>query len=196
MSDLELVEAYRNGNQEAFNTLYRKYKKLILSVIREFTKELQTAKDYHQDIWILIHTKLSKFKDGNFSMWIYTIAKNYCIDRDRRSKSSRTIKEDPINNFSYLDYENESNDNIEDELTVMSEGFKFLTELQKKVLVLRMHGLKHGDIANRLNIPVNTALVNSRYLTIKLRKHFADLGYAFDDSLPIKLNNHYEKSKK
>jgi RNA polymerase sigma-70 factor (ECF subfamily) len=195
MSDLELVEAYRNGNQEAFNILYKKYKKLILSIIREFTKEVQIAKDYHQDVWMLIHTKFSKFKDGNFSMWIYTIAKNYCIDRDRRSKSSRAIKQDSVNDFSYFDYQVENTD-IEDELTVMSDGFKLLTELQKKVLVLRMHGLKHGDIANRLNIPVNTALANSRYLTIKLRKHFADLGYAFDDSLPIKINNHYEKSKK
>jgi RNA polymerase sigma-70 factor (ECF subfamily) len=195
MSDLELVEAYKKGDQEAFNILYKKYKKLVISIIREFTEDLQTAKDYHQEIWILVHTKLDKFKDGKFLSWLYTIAKNYCVDRDRRMKSSRTIKQDSIDDFSYLDYENESNDDIEEDLTVMSEGFKFLTDLQKKVLVLRMQGLKHDDIAHRLNIPVNTALANSRYLTIKLRKHFADLGYTFGDKLPIKINNH-EKSKK
>jgi RNA polymerase sigma-70 factor (ECF subfamily) len=189
ISDLELIQAYKKGNQQAFEILYKKYKKLVLSVIRESTKEVQIAKDYNQEIWINVVTKIDKFIDGSFSSWLRTISKNYCIDRHRRATSSRAIKEYLTDDFAYLsdEYQTEDDD-IEEELTIMSGGFEFLTELQKKILVLRMNGLIFIDIASKLNLPLNTVLSNSRYLTIKLRKHFFDLGYIFNNDLPLIIN--------
>jgi RNA polymerase sigma factor (sigma-70 family) len=195
-SDLELIQAYKKGNQQAFELLYKRYKKMVLSVIRESTKDVQTAKDYNQEIWINVATKIDKFIDGSFSSWLYIVAKNYCIDRHRRTISCRAIEEDLIDDFSYLsdEYQTE-NDDIEKELTIMSDGFEFLTELQKKILVLRMNGIIFIDIASKLNLPLSTVLSNNRYLTIKLRRHFVNLGYTFDNKLPMKIKN-YEKSKK
>ena len=196
MYDLELIEAYKKGDQKAFTTLYKKYKKVVLSIIRESNKDLQTAKDYNQEIWINVATKIDKFIDGSFSSWLRTVAKNYCIDRHRKATSSRAIEEDLTDDFLYLsdEYQTED-DNIEEDLTIMSEGFQFLTELQKKILVLRMNGLIFIDIADKLNLPLNNVLSNSRYLTIKLRRHFINSGYTFNNDLPIKTKN-YEKSKK
>jgi len=187
-SDLELIEAYKKGNQQAFEILYKKYKKLVLSIIRESTKEVQIAKDYNQEIWINVATNIDKFIDGSFVSWLRTIAKNYCIDRHRRATGSRVIKEELTDDFSYLsdEYQTEDDD-IEKELTIMSDGFQFLTELQKKILVFRMNGLAFIDIASKLNLPLTNVLSNSRYLTIKLRRHFVSLGYSFNNNLPIKI---------
>ena len=189
-SDLELIEAYKKGNQQSFTTLYKRYKKTVLSIIRESTKEVQLAKDYNQEIWTLVATKIDKFIDGSFSAWLRTVAKNYCIDRHRRATGPRTIKEELTDDFLYLsdEYQTED-DNIEKELTIMSEGFQFLTELQKKILVLRMNGLAFIDIADKLNLPLTNVLSNSRYLTIKLRKHFVNSGYTFNKKLPIKIGS-------
>jgi len=195
-SDLELILAYKKGNQKAFEILYKKYKKIVLSIIREFTKEVQLAKDYNQEIWINVTTNIDKFVDGSFVSWLRTIAKNYCIDRHRRATSSRAIKEHLTDDFSYLNDEYQTeDDDIEKELTIMSEGFQFLTELQKKILVFRMNGLAFIDIASKLNLPLTNVLSNSRYLTIKLRRHFVNSGYTFNNKLPMKIKN-YEKSKK
>jgi len=197
-SDLELIEAYKKGNEQAFEILYKKYKKLVLSIIRESTKEVQIAKDYNQEIWINVTTNIDKFIDGSFVSWLRTVAKNYCIDRHRRATSSRTIKEELTDDFLYLsdEYQTEDDD-IEKELTIMSDGFKFLTELQKKILVFRMNGLAFIDIANKLNLPLTNVLSNSRYLTIKLRRHFVNSGYTFNEKLPIKTKKTQdEKSKK
>jgi RNA polymerase sigma-70 factor (ECF subfamily) len=197
-SDLELILAYKEGNQQAFELLYKKYKKTVLSIIRESTKEVQLAKDYNQEIWTLVATKIDKFIDGSFSAWLRTVAKNYCIDRHRRATGPRTIKEDLTDDFLYLsdEYQTE-NDSVEEDLTIMSEGFQFLTELQKKILVLRMNGLSFIDIASKLNVPLTNVLSNNRYLTIKLRRHFVNLGYTFNEKLPIKTKKTKdEKSKK
>jgi RNA polymerase sigma factor (sigma-70 family) len=186
-SDLELILAYKKGNEKAFDLLYKKYKKVVLSIIRESTKDVQTAKDYNQEIWINVATKIDKFIDGSFSSWLRTVAKNYCIDRHRRTTSSRAIEEELINDFAYLSDEYQTEDyNLEKELTIMSEGFQFLTELQKKILVLRMNGFIFIDIADKLNLPLTNVLSNSRYLTIKLRRHFVNSGYTFNNNLPIK----------
>lgn len=184
-SDLELILAYKKGDQQAFETLYKKYKKIVLSIIRESTKEVQTAKDYNQEIWINVATNIDKFIDGSFVSWLRTVAKNYCIDRYRRATGSRAIKEEFIDDFSCLNEEYQTEDDIEEELIIMSDGFKLLTDLQKKILVFRMKGFSFIDIASKLDVRLTTVLSNSRYLTIKLRKHFADLGYTFNNNLPL-----------
>jgi len=195
MSDLELIEAYRKGNDKAFTELHNRYRNIIISVIREFIRDNQTINDYSQDIWLLIVTKLDKFKDGSFVSWLYTIAKNYCIDKHRRMESSRQVREYSVDDFSYLDCQDETDGRYTSyNLDVMSDGFKDLIESQQKILVLRMQGLSMDEIANKLNLPFGTVTCSMRYITINLRKHFYKLGYHLSNTLDLKL--HHKNNKR
>lgn len=174
MTDTDLILAYKKGDERAFYLLYERYNKKILHIINQFTKENKIAEDYNQDIWILIILKIDKFKEGNFFMWVNTLAKNYCIDLARKNK--RLLRKN--NEFLYLNCQfNSDNDDTEDNLNIMRLGVDKLNDIQKKIIELRMQGHTYKSISKILNICLNTILSNSRYIKFKLRKHFYEYEY-------------------
>jgi RNA polymerase sigma-70 factor (ECF subfamily) len=171
MSDLDLILSYKNGDENAFNVLYERYNKIIFRVIHQFIDEIQTIKDYSQEIWFLISKKIDKFKNGNFFLWVYTIAKNYCIDIARKNK--RLKKKYYEFSYLYCQFIADEND-TEHNLNYLSEGFDKLNDLQRKIIVLRMQGHTFQKISDMLGICLNTILSNNYYIKNKLKKHFSE----------------------
>lgn len=76
MSDKELVERTIAGDKSAFECLYDKYAPLIRAVCFDTTRELSTAQDLAQEVFLRAYTKLTTLDcPSKFGSWITGIAK-------------------------------------------------------------------------------------------------------------------------
>ena len=94
-SDQKLVADHLKGDEKALEILIHRYLKPIFSFVYKYVGNSQDAEDITQDVFVRVWRNLKKFdKNKKFKTWIFTIAKNTCIDFFRKRK---TI---PFSNFS------------------------------------------------------------------------------------------------
>lgn len=87
--DIKLYNEYLDGNKEAFELLYNKYKEKIQYFIYNIVKDYQKAEDITQDTFVYVMQ--NKIKEGyTFKYYIYLVAKsrayNYIIQKKREQK--------------------------------------------------------------------------------------------------------------
>jgi RNA polymerase sigma-70 factor, ECF subfamily len=83
---IELVSALKNGNEEAYNELYKMYydqmfRIAMMNIETSGNKNIQTAEDIVQESMIKAYQKIDTLKDNsNFAGWLCMIVKNKCRD--------------------------------------------------------------------------------------------------------------------
>ena len=92
--DVALVRQFRaTGNPALFETLFRKYQAPIFHLVCRMVNG-EDAYDLTQDVFYRALRSLPAFKgDCKFSTWLYTIAKNTCLNHLREDKK-RAARED------------------------------------------------------------------------------------------------------
>ena len=91
MSEAQLIEAARAGDQAAMGTLYATHADRVYSVVRRVVGDDHLAEDVSHDAWIRCFEKLHLFRgDAAFSTWMHRLAVNAAVNRlrsqGRRSK--------------------------------------------------------------------------------------------------------------
>ena len=95
--DSELVERFQDGDSEAFNLLYLRYRSRIHGVIRSIISNSEDAYDVTQDVFLKAYQGLGNFKRASqFYSWLYRITINRCIDYMRQRSKHRVISDDPV----------------------------------------------------------------------------------------------------
>ena len=88
MTDDEQGEIRRSlqGDHEAFESLVRRYQRMIYSLTYRMTGTAADAEDLTQETFIRAHQQLATFRsDAKFSSWLYRIAVNHCLNWRQRS---------------------------------------------------------------------------------------------------------------
>src|SRR3989338_308011 len=94
-TDEQLVEKYLKGQKRALEILINRYLALIFNYALHYAKQPALADDLTQEVFIRVWKKIKKFNSRyKFKSWLYTIAKNTCLDY---LKKKRAV------NFSELD---------------------------------------------------------------------------------------------
>lgn len=86
-----------SGNLDSFEILYLNYASKIHRKCLIMTNNDEDAKDFTQDIFLKVFTKLHTFQNrASFSTWLYAVAHNYCLDQLRLGKrfSQEALSED------------------------------------------------------------------------------------------------------
>jgi RNA polymerase sigma-70 factor (ECF subfamily) len=187
MTDIiKLIEDFKNGDESAFNQIYKQYNGLTRSIIYSYTKDRETINDHNQEVWSIIYTKIHLYQSNNFSGWIKRLTVNKCIDIYRLKK----LNTESINDYTLYDdevpNEIEEKNNFENILSEIYENLTTLTDNQLKVLVLRLKGISFKDIVKKLNIPYGTCTNLYQAAVIKIRREMIKMGYEID--LPTNLH--------
>lgn len=90
LSDKELIEMYKAGNQKALTLLVKKWHVPFCKLAYGYVKEAAIAKDIAQNSWQIILKKLYDLKDvDQFKSWAVRIVVRQSIDWIRKHKRER-----------------------------------------------------------------------------------------------------------
>lgn len=179
LTDAELVKAYAQGDNEAFDTLLKKYSDKVFAYILRIVKNEDVANDIFQDTFVkaILTIKQGRYtENGKFPAWITRIAHNLIIDYYRQAKSENLQSTD-IAEVDVLNRKELSEATIEEEiisrqlLDDVRGLIKYLPEPQKEVLTMRFYrNMSFKEIAEETKVSINTALGRMRYAVLNLRR--------------------------
>ena len=175
----QLISEAIANNRQAQQQLYSKYASKMLSVCRQYIKDIHHAEDVMITGFMKMFTNLKKFENkGSFEGWMKRIMIHECIDYLRVKKNSFNHKDidDVIYSEEEDNYEMEGDFSIDDiQLLIdnLPEGYKMVFNLYI------IEGYKHNEIAELLNISEGTSksqlshakrLLQTQIITLKESK--------------------------
>lgn len=164
-------------DREAFVALFKFYAPRIKSMLIRMGAPAEVAEDVAQETLLAVWRKAVTYRPerAGASTWVYTIARNLRIDRLRREQRAEAIclydalePDGPVTPDDQVEAaQHESR---------VREAIETLPNEQIRVLQLSFfEGLAHGDIAERLGIPLGTVKSRLRLAMARLREHLGDL---------------------
>lgn len=183
MTDEQLVKAYAQGSNDAFDTLLKRHQDRIFNYILRIVKNEDIANDIFQETFVkaILTIKQGRYtENGKFPAWISRIAHNLIIDFYRQEKSENLQSAD-INDIDILNRKELCEATIEDVMISdqITADVKYLIQelpdLQREVLTMRYYqNLSFKEIAEATNVSINTALGRMRYAILNLRRIAAE----------------------
>ena len=162
-----------NGNPDAFNELYLRYKdRLLYFFFRMLGYDEEVAQDFLQELFMKLIDKPRLFNPSTkFSTWIYSVANNMCKNEYRRRDIRKIIlKEDNPDRFpEHVDKEV----NRDVLITEIFDHLDSLGETHKSVFLLKYReGFSNDEIVEILNLPMGTVKSRLFYTRKKIKEHF------------------------
>jgi RNA polymerase sigma-70 factor, ECF subfamily len=181
-ADEDLMVMYQQGEVRAFEILLGRHRKSVYNFILRFVGDKETAEDLLQETFMRVIKGADAYKrQAKFTTWLYTIARNLCVDQTRRRKHRRHASLDaPMDasddSGSLMDVI-ASNEMASDRKSVNKELFATmqraiagLSEEQREVFLMREFlDLPFKQIAEVVGVPENTVKSRMRYALEKLR---------------------------
>ncbi|MCI0512431.1 sigma-70 family RNA polymerase sigma factor [candidate division KSB1 bacterium] len=168
LDDYQLIEAFNQGDLQAFRALFERYQAAILNLCYRLVGHRETAEDLCQEVFLKVCQALSKFeKRSQFSTWIYRIAVNLCLNyrRSRRRAQWLTLeymREEEVQLlFAPLTETTENQPDLllerQEREQIIWNAINRLPENQRAALILqRYEGLSGEEIAAILNCSLNS----------------------------------------
>lgn len=200
----ELAESFmRTSSEKDFVELYKRIKPGLLSHCKSILVEQEAAEDAVSNTMAKIWTKISQYDPsrGNFSTWIYNIAKNESLvikknedrympiihevvknNEDSDDYSQSHITASPVTVESGFDFIAFENDEMEDLYDNVVERMNDLPEIYKDILfdreILRM---KYQEIADKYGMKKRAIATRIRRARLKVREMFPGVNLTFND---------------
>ena len=168
--DVELIQQFLSGDENAFVSLVRKYQKQVHALAWRKIGDFHIAEEITQDTFLKVYQKLSTLKNLNqFSGWLYVIATNQCREwlRKKRIETESLDETELIDETAYSKYvaEEQARVNVETQREVVKKLLAKLKESERTVITLHYFGeMTIEEISRFLGVSASA---------IKLRLHRA-----------------------
>ncbi len=172
MTDNELVERAKDGDEGAFRELYDANVDRIYRIAYRMAGEDDLARDFTQEAFVRAYQRLDQFRgDAAFSTWLHSIAVSVALNGirklDRHRKRERSLdaahaaRVDPV-------VGPEIRERIE-------EAVDRLPEIYRVVFLMHdLEGYGHGEIATALGVAEGTSKARLSRARVKLRETLGD----------------------
>jgi RNA polymerase sigma-70 factor, ECF subfamily len=91
--DVQLMERVRDGEMEAFETLFRKYGGLLVNHAYQFVRSRERAEEIAQTAFLQLYRARHRYEPrAGFLAYLYRITTNVCLNEMRCREYSKTIE--------------------------------------------------------------------------------------------------------
>jgi RNA polymerase sigma-70 factor (ECF subfamily) len=170
------IEQLRQGEQAALKEIYERYYHPLVLFGLKYIQDQIVAEDLVQEIFIKVWAKRNFFfSETALRTFLYKSIRNACINHlehqqvhDRFSASVLSLANNEDHFFNQV---------IEEEThRLLYEAIERLPDVARKIYRMSLEGYKNNEIANDLNISVNTVKTHKLRAMKFLRESFKKLG--------------------
>jgi RNA polymerase sigma factor (sigma-70 family) len=153
----EILEGCKRNERKYQDMLYKRFSRLLYGVSLRYTNSQEEAEDVLQEGWVKIFKNVSSYSlDNSFEGWIRRIMINTAITHYR--KNLKHAYQEDVTDDAYAKFDSV---NPGDSEFTQEELMKAINSLPPGYkLVFNMYvveGFKHKEIAEQLNIDINTS---------------------------------------
>lgn len=156
-NETKSISAIRSGSEAAYRSVYLYYYERLCIYVLNFTSDRVVAEDVVQEVFLKLWTRRQQLKpDGSLNGYLYTLAYNEYINIYRKNRQrDRELEVFRLKSLSELLEGNE--EAYQEKLSRVKKAIEELPPRCKEVFLLnKQHGLRHKEIAKRLDISVKT----------------------------------------
>ena len=171
------IERVLKGDANAFEHLVHAYEKTVYNLALRTLGNREDAEDVTQEAFLKAYRSLDSFRgDSKFSVWLYRIVSNLCLDlqrsRQRKPTQSLTVEDDDgeIGELEISDEHFSPEKLLDRKLTRESvqRGLSALPDDARQILLLReLQGMSYEEIGQALDLEPGT--VKSRIFRARKR---------------------------
>ena len=83
--DAALMMRVKQGDRQAFAQLVDKYQQPVMNLVYRMLRDATEAEDIAQNVFVQVYRSAHRYEvAGKFSTWLFTIARNLCLNELRR----------------------------------------------------------------------------------------------------------------
>lgn len=155
-------------NLKAFELFFEGFYPSVCAFSQKYIKDAGLAEDFAQEAFVEFWKKKEDFTDLKGAKgFIYTITKNKCLNHIKQTIIREKILKDEIFSDDYF-YEIILE---EETYQIVHKAINKLSPQSSKIVWLSMEGNKNQEIADQLNVSINTVktLKKNAYKTLRMK---------------------------
>ena len=203
MSDKELAEKAKAGDQIAFEQLVIENQNKVYSLALRLVNDREEAADLAQEAFVKAWQGLSSFQgESSFATWVYRLTTNVCIDHLRKKKRREGVEPSVSLNDEESGWAEPADRESDPQLLLersergkaLARALARLPDWQRRTLVLReLSGLSYQEIGDALDIDLGTVKSRIARARLSLRKILLEDGNFFDGPPSKPVNDKTER---
>lgn len=173
MSEQELVERARSGDDRAFRSLYDAHVDRVYRLAFRMAGEDDLARDFTQETFVRVHQRLDQFRgDAAFSTWLHAIAVSVSLNGLRKVGRHRKRERELDDGVHVHARPNRSEPDLKDRLKAAIDG---LPGIYRTVFLMHdLEGYNHREIADALDVAEGTSKARLHRARARLREALGD----------------------
>jgi len=174
-SEKELLMELSQGNERAFEKLYRLYSLRIFKKLLKLVKQEEIAEELLQDVFLKIWEKRETIDpEKSFRSYLFRIAQNLVTDLFRRAAYDRKLLEHLIAATTELYNPIEEKYNSVEGNAILQQAIDTLPPQRRKIYMLcKIEGKSYEEVSNLLGISTSTISDHIVKATKSLKLYFS-----------------------
>lgn len=147
--DKALIEAFQSGDEFAFVSLYNRYKNPIYAFCVKMLGDRALAQDVMQETFLRVYENRDRLLNtSSFKSWVFTIARNQCLNQLRRSKRQVSLEGESVSIAMLVPHGQVAQLEKSEQTELVNYFLNELKEDYREVLILREYqNLSYEEIA-------------------------------------------------
>lgn len=157
LTDSELLSLLRDGNEEAFNQIYRRFKHPLIKYATKFIKDIEIANDAVQEVFIGVYqnSQILTIK-SSLKSYLFSAVRYRLLTVISHEKIKNNYRE-AVANIPQSSTPTDQNLQLKELTNLIECGIKKMPGRMREIFELRgNHYLTQKEIADRLGIAENT----------------------------------------